>query len=531
MVKIDIKDESYYYDGYLLSNLKIAKKYIKKDFDMVFIVDGQEGCLSGDTEIQISKGKLSKRYTIQWLYNQFNNNPDKLKYFKQMDLTTPLFCRSYNGKDIKLHKINDVLYSGKKIIYKLTLENDLNIKATKEHKFLTKDGWKELKDLNLGIDELMCDTLKAEKSNRKTIKLYDILLRVKYHPFGKNRIEVHRLIYEAYLNNLDFLEYIDILLNEPEKAKTLKFITPKKYHIHHIDGNHYNNSKDNLKLILISEHLKYHSNNSYKNFSQGTPKFSKVKKIEFIGESDTYDIICEEPHHNFVANGIIVHNSGKSVFAQQMALYLDNDFIMSRIVFTPSEFEKKVKEAKKGQAIIYDEAYSGLSSRQAMSSINRTLVSMLTQIRQKNLYIFIVMPCFFELDKYPAIWRSRGLLNVYTKGFNRGYFGFYNFDRKKILYLKGKKFYQYSVKPNFRGCFTKKYVVDEKAYRKLKNEALSNVDEFENKYLIQRNSLLKLCSDYKITQIQMSKGIEKYSGYKLNRATISKILTEVKAVI
>lgn len=41
-------------------------------------------------------------------------------------------------------------------------------------------------------------------------------------------------------------------------------------------------------------------------------KFQKVISVEEFGELDTYDIQCLPPHHNFVANGIVVHNSGKS---------------------------------------------------------------------------------------------------------------------------------------------------------------------------------------------------------------------------
>ena len=109
-----------------------------------------------------------------------------------------------------------------------------------------------------------------------------------------------------------------------------------------------------------------------------------------------------------------------------------------------------------------------------MSLINRTLITMLAEIRQKNLYVFVVMPCFFDLDKYVALWRSRALIHVYTgKNFERGYFAFYNVDKKKDLYILGKKFYSYSnPKPNFIGRFTNFYPVDEKEYRKKKRNSL-----------------------------------------------------------
>lgn len=168
--------------------------------------------------------------------------------------------------------------------------------------------------------------------------------------------------------------------------------------------------------------------------------------------------------------------SGKSVFVMQIAKYCDPSFDIDRVVFTPGEFRKAIIAAEKYQAIVYDEAYTGLSSRATMSLINRTLISMLAEIRQRNLFVFVVMPCFFDLDKYVALWRSRGLFHVYTgKKFERGYFAFYNIDKKKDLYINGKKFYSYSKpKPNFIGRFTNHYVVDEAAYRKKKRDSLTD---------------------------------------------------------
>ena len=166
--------------------------------------------------------------------------------------------------------------------------------------------------------------------------------------------------------------------------------------------------------------------------------------------------------------------SGKSVLAMQLAYYCDPTLTNTRIVFTPQDFRKAITTSEKYTAVIYDEAYTGLSSRATMSLINRTLISMLAEIRQRNLFVFVVMPCFFDLDKYVALWRSRGLFHVYTgKNFQRGFFAFYNTDRKKDLYINGKKFYSYfKPKPNFIGRFTNHYTVDEKEYKNNKKHSL-----------------------------------------------------------
>ena len=66
--------------------------------------------------------------------------------------------------------------------------------------------------------------------------------------------------------------------------------------------------------------------------------------------------------------------SGKSVKAMQDCYFFDHTFNLNRVTFNPREFTKQITNAKPGQAVMYDEAYTGLSARAAMSVINRTLV-------------------------------------------------------------------------------------------------------------------------------------------------------------
>ena len=180
----------------------------------------------------------------------------------------------------------------------------------------------------------------------------------------------------------------------------------------------------------------------------------------------------------FVYDGM--EGSGKSVKAMQDAFYCNPEpDLINRYCFTANQFRQAILTAKKYQAVVYDEAHAGLNARAAMSYINRALVSMLTEIRQKNLFVFIILPTFFDLDRYVALWRSRALIHIYTKGnFERGYFAFYNSQRKKDLYMLGKKLYSYRTpKPNFIGRFTNQYPLDEAEYRKLKRAALARSEK------------------------------------------------------
>lgn len=206
----------------------------------------------------------------------------------------------------------------------------------------------------------------------------------------------------------------------------------------------------------------------------------------------------------FIIDGM--EGGGKSTFAIQLAIYLDNDFNLSRVVFDSEAFEKAVLKAEKYQAIIYDEAITGLYSREAMQYINTTLTKLLAQIRQKNLFIFVILPSFFDLDKYVAMWRARGLFHIYTKDFSRGYFTFYDYSTKKDLYIVGKKYYNYNMKtPTFKGRYTS-FNPFEKEYRKLKTESIEKRQTQSINPFYQRDKLIQaMWRDYGVKQREIAK--------------------------
>lgn len=218
--------------------------------------------------------------------------------------------------------------------------------------------------------------------------------------------------------------------------------------------------------------------------------------------------------------------SGKSVKAMQDAYYCDPSLTVDRIVFNPEDFKKAVMSAEKYQAIIYDEAYGGLSSRSAMGSVNKAIVQMLTVIREKNLFIFIVLPSFFDIDKYVALWRSRALIHIYTaENFERGYFAFYNKDRKKKMYVEGKKYYNYKVaKPNFFGRFTNFYPVDEKEYREKKSRTSITIGKAEEKESKRFGIALHLlCKEHSQREVAM---MLRDCGLEITQPRINQLIRE-----
>jgi len=218
---------------------------------------------------------------------------------------------------------------------------------------------------------------------------------------------------------------------------------------------------------------------------------------------------------------------GKSVFAFQLAKVLDPSFNLSRVCMTPNEFTKAIIKAKKGQCVTFDEAFTGLSSRASLTEINRLLVSLMMEMRSKNLVVIIVMPTIFLLDRYVALFRARGLFHVYLKNGRRGRWIYFNNKKKKILYLKGKKLYSYKEpRSKFRGKFYDNYTINEERYREKKTEALMKKSRSTKSetYKFHRDTLFWIL--HKVLKYNYTKITKmcKENGYNIGRTTIYDII-------
>lgn len=224
-----------------------------------------------------------------------------------------------------------------------------------------------------------------------------------------------------------------------------------------------------------------------------------------------------------------MEGSGKSVLGMQVGKYLDPSLNLDRIVFSPKDFKKAVTNAKKQQCVIFDEAFGGFASRRSMTWVNITLVDMMAEIRQKNLFILIVMPTFFDMDKNIALWRSRALVHVYVTGkFQRGKFKFYNNKQKKLLYLKGRKLYNYNVvKASLRGEFANDYAINEAEYRIKKMEALRSLkdEEIKEKVMMQRDAIIYYSNKEYDIPVKKFKEWTKKEGFELGIKRIYQIIS------
>lgn len=227
--------------------------------------------------------------------------------------------------------------------------------------------------------------------------------------------------------------------------------------------------------------------------------------------------------------------SGKSVLAQQIAKYLDPEFNLDKIVFNSDQFLKLIKDpkTKKGSCIVLDEAFSAANSRSSLTEVNRAMIGVATEMRQKNLFVLMCIPSFFDLDRYFAIWRCRALFHVYfTEDEDRRYIVF-NKNQKKMLYLLGKKTYSYS-KPrlNMTPCnFPHYYTVNEEEYRAKKAEAFKKriVSQQARNWMNQRNCLIKyMIKNLGTSQTDIDRIFKNANVPSLTQQAVSLILKELE---
>lgn len=168
----------------------------------------------------------------------------------------------------------------------------------------------------------------------------------------------------------------------------------------------------------------------------------------------------------FMVTGM--EGSGKSNITSTVLKYLDPNFPgeligdgtthrhCTRIVFTPEEFLKAVDEALPMEAIQCDEAILEFMAGDAATAVQKLLSKKMVTIRKKRLYIAFVIPSIFDFRKQMAVRRTIFLIHTYSPDrIQRGSFKFYNYEAKRLLFMKGKRDdNQNAHPPDFIGTFT-----------------------------------------------------------------------------
>jgi thymidylate synthase (FAD) len=401
-------------------------------------------CLAGDSYVTFikSSGGLRK-IMIKDLYEKWNNGrshqlTEKDKLYQQSRIKgMKLRILNEDTHQFEIGGIKDVMYSGKKEVYKITCQDGNSIKCSKDHRIYTKEGWKSInnglstkdfiglnglkyvgtgeyqvyenlknkRELGLSIEQMSKIYNCSYPTIRKWLKIHGLQFSKDETYFKQGSIpwNKNKKGYKLNYTEKGYIKKIEIANNQlkgsssplwrggitNERGKigqwtrsTAKKIHTKynftcqecgnggKLHCHHIIPVTTDISKaydiDNLITLCQICHQNIHKSAlneitfaekvtgkdftpMIKDFGKNTKNrkgnklkvhFSKIISIEKIGIEDTYDIEVDNKYHNFVANGIVVHNSANSISGR----YVD----FSDSYTTIKEWRKQSKDSKQG---------------------------------------------------------------------------------------------------------------------------------------------------------------------------------------
>lgn len=294
------------------------------------IVKAPTGCLTGDSMISVNRGGKGFKVRLDTLVAQFNGKAERY----QWDLGIPTMVRSrFPDGRVQLVKLRDAYENGVQPVFELKTKSGKHITCTSSHRFMTTNGWMKLFELVVG-DKIYVEMSSRPKKSSQRSRTWYRLKRVKFHPFcgrkgvnpkkGGFTVPLHRLVVESKMNGVSLQSYVERLNRGP--APEYVYLDPLIWAVHHKDGNSLNNALENLEVLTHAAHQQAHIANHLTNIAVVT-ELDEICSIEYQGDRPTFDLSVDAPN-NYIANGIVVHNSGKTILGVALASQLDVPFMI-----------------------------------------------------------------------------------------------------------------------------------------------------------------------------------------------------------
>ena len=256
------------------------------------------GCVDGEAVVRLNRAGKGFALKLSELHRRFHGGTANGPAWNR---EIPTMIRSLCDGELRLNRVVDVLDKGVKPVVKMILRSGKVLRLTPDHEVRTPGGFVEAGKLVVG-DVVLTNGQVLDKDG------YVRIFGVKDHPAHRNRkskyVLEHQLVMEAHLG---------------------RYLRPEE-RVHHDNEVKNDNRLENLKLTTASSHAEHHGRvGGYRRMNGGVggnggrvqfvPKEDAVLSVEPDGEARVYDVVCADPHRNFVANGVVVHNCGKTIQA------------------------------------------------------------------------------------------------------------------------------------------------------------------------------------------------------------------------
>lgn len=284
------------------------------------IIRAPTGCLSGATIVELNRAGKSFQCDLARLVKMHGGGTAMGKVWDPQ-IPTRIRMRDADGF-IRLGTLVDAYSSGRRETFEVMTASGNRIRATMDHRFMTPTGWKRLREIACG-DEVLIDG-GVQIAEKKTAKQrYRVVNGLHFHPHagrkgvrpGKGGVSVsmHRLVMEASLSGVGYAEFVRRI--RLGRIAGLTFLDPKKFSVHHVDEDPLNNARENLVILSHVEHSRQHGIDGGWQHVTARSIADRIVSISAPRIEETFDVEVEEAEHNFLANGFVVHNSGKTTLA------------------------------------------------------------------------------------------------------------------------------------------------------------------------------------------------------------------------
>ena len=295
-----------------------SKEYADKVWDKLLAFSGYgfNKCIDGDeTILRVGNNSDSFIPTIAEMYKIKNMSAKQAEESGHYALRKKYNSKGYgmcfslssDGR-LKRNKIVDIRFVGVRRVYKITTEFGKTINVTMNHKFPTSNGVKLVSQLKVG-DCLFCNG-GYEPTNKK----YDFNIGSGTNYPSKGQCGFQK---KKYAPSVEFDRFIES--RRGTACDICGEIDDCRSEAHHKDGNHANNSIDNLQWLCNSCHKKAHYNlGRNKMGEKGLLTVNeRIVSIEFVGEKEVYDVeVSGDVSHTFLtSNGIVTSNSHAAAYS------------------------------------------------------------------------------------------------------------------------------------------------------------------------------------------------------------------------
>jgi len=312
----------------------LGKLYPYQESAVTFLTSNQRcvlgdgmGCIDGDALVSLNRAGRGFKVRLKDAYARFHGiNTDG----RDWDPSIITKGRSLCDGEMRLNRVVNILDKGVRPVVEMVLRSGKVLKLTPDHEVLTPSGDVEAGKLREGDavytnGKQVCPLCGSDEN----IITYPyarfvgfcrkcMYRRLREKPSWKGGRAIDN---DGYVRcsghqdhpraNLSGQVYEHILVMERHLGRMIGV----KEMVHHKNGDKQNNRVDNLEVLTVADHHRRHARHVNLNSGKNVcfvPVEDEVVSVRPCGDVHVYDMVMADPHRNFVANGVVVHNCGKT---------------------------------------------------------------------------------------------------------------------------------------------------------------------------------------------------------------------------